>query len=216
MRSILLSYGLLLSMTLFGQSGIPESLLEVKSRMDAVETAKGTVTLNLDIDFINMPEKKASISYVKGEPLDYESDNFIFIPKKGLDFSWNNLFDYQFIAVDRGIKEVSNEQVQTYSIIPDDKRADFSIMTLEVNLTNYQIVSAEISTKKEGTYQLKLDYDGSSPLPSNVEASFELEKVRIPINFMGSDTDIDRKSMRSDGTKTGKVYLTLDWSEIKP
>lgn len=203
-----------LAPALIAQNSTPESLKRVKEKIEAVQSAKGSVSLTLDVDFINMPEKKADIVYSKGKPVEYTSDNFIFIPKKGLDFSWNNLFDYQFISVDRGTEEINNQLIQTLNIIPDDKRADFAIMTLKINLQTYQIINAEISTKNEGTYLLNLEYDGESALPSNVEASFELQKVKIPLNFMGNDTDIDRKAMRSDGEKTGKVFLKIDWSEV--
>lgn len=196
------------------QTDLPESLQKVKEKIESVEKASGQVTLNLDIDFINMPEKQADIKYVKGKPVEYESDNFIFIPRKGLDFSWNSLFQYQFISVDRGTEIVNGKPIQTLNIIPDDKRADFAIMTLGIDIEQHQIISAEISTKKEGTFNLRFEYQDLSALPSYVEASFEMEKVKIPLNFMGSDTDIDRKSMRSQGAKTGKVFLELNWKEI--
>jgi hypothetical protein len=197
------------------QGALPESLSLVKEKIQSVQYAEGEVTLTTDIDFINMPQKKADIVYTKGKPLTYESDNFIFIPRKGLDFSWNNLFDYDFIAVDRGTEQVEENTWQTFHIIPNDKRADFAIMTLAINLDSQQIMTAEIATKKEGTFNLIFSYDNNSPLPTRIEASFEMEKVKIPLNFMGNDTQIDRKSMRAEGNKTGQVFLDLKWSEIQ-
>lgn len=200
----------LLAFKVFSQE-LPETLRRTKEKLESVESATGKVKLNLDVDFINMPEKTADITYTKGQPVTYDSDNFIFIPKRGLDFGWSSLFDFKFISVDRGIEG----NIQTYNIIPDDKRADFAIMTLKIDQVHYQIIEAEISTKNEGTYTINLDYANGQALPSFITASFELEKVRIPLNFMGNDTDIDRKAMRTDGQKTGKVFLALDWKEIK-
>ena len=194
----------------FGQQ-IPKELLAVKQKLDAVETASAKATLNLDISFINMPEKYGEIRYEKGQPVQFTSDNFAFIPKRGLDFSWNNLFDHDFIAVERETEEVAGETLKTFNIIPNDDKATFAIMTLVVNTNKSQITQADITTKKEGTYALQFEYEGSNPFPSFVEAVFEVEKIKIPLNFMGRDTDINRSAMREDGNKTGKVLLQLDW-----
>jgi hypothetical protein len=210
MRFIYYSILTLFSLNALSQT-LPETLQKTKERLEGVEMAKGKATLNLDVDFINMPEKSALMIYEKGKPVSYQSENFIFIPKRGLDFGWNSLFDFKFITVDRGLIN----DIQTYNIIPDDERADFAIMTLKIDQVNYHIIEAEISTKNEGTYTINLSYDPGQSLPSEVIASFELEKVRIPLNFMGNDTDIDRKAMRADGQKTGMVYLNINWDIIE-
>lgn len=196
--------------TAFAQE-LPETLLKTKERLEQISLARGEVRLSLDVDFINMPEKSAQITYEKGKPVSFSSDNFIFIPKRGLDFGWSSLFDYNFITVDRGM----SNNIQTYNIIPDDERADFAIMTLKIDKVHYQIIEAEIATKNEGSYTVTLSYTDDMVLPDEVKASFELEKVRIPLNFMGNDTAIDRKAMRKDGQKQGSVLLSIDWKEIK-
>lgn len=199
-----------LSLDLLGQQ-IPQELMAVKQKLDAVETASAKATLNLDISFINMPEKYGEINYRKGEPIQFTSENFAFIPKRGLDFSWSNLFDYEFIAVERGTEQIDGESFKTFNIIPNDDKATFAIMTLVLNTDKSQITQADITTKKDGSYALQFYYEGSAPFPSVVEAAFEVEKIKIPLNFMGRDTDINRSEMREDGNKTGKVMLALDW-----
>ena len=52
-------------------------------------------------------------------------------------------------------------------------------------------------------------------LPAMVEVNFEIERIKIPLNFMGKGTDIDRKKMRAEGTKTGKIFLKLSNYQIK-
>jgi hypothetical protein len=54
-----------------------------------------------------------------------------------------------------------------------------------------------------------------SILPKYIEASFAIERLKIPFNFMGKDTKIDRKKMRSMDTKTGKIKMRLDNYKIK-
>jgi len=81
---------------------VDADLLKIKRRMDAIEQFTANMKLELDISFINMPTKYAVMTYVKGEPAKFSSDDFVMIPKRGLDFTLNKIFEYPFITVDRG------------------------------------------------------------------------------------------------------------------
>lgn len=192
-----------------------KDLLRIKERLDTVSEFTADLKLDVDISFINMPQKKATVEFKKGEPMAFSSEDFALIPKRGLDFSFQELFEYPFITVDRGMETVGGNKLKVVNIIPTDKKADFSIAALYLDLNTEQIAISEISTKKDGTYTLLLDYPTSeSVLPSQVEVQFEMERIRIPLNFMGKDIDVDRKKMRKEEVKTGKIFLTLDYKTI--
>tara|TARA_R100001369_G_scaffold44024_2_gene70128 strand:- start:348 stop:1001 length:654 start_codon:yes stop_codon:yes gene_type:complete len=192
-----------------------EDLLRIKERLDTVSAFKADLKLDVDISFINMPQKKATVQFEKGKPISFSSEDFALIPKRGLDFSFQELFEYPFITVDRGMETVEGNKLKVVNIIPTDKKADFSIATLYLDLKAEQIAISEISTKKDGIYTLLLDYSTSeSVLPTKVEVQFEMERIRIPLNFMGKDIDVDRKKMREEEVKTGKIFLTLDYKTI--
>ena len=79
-----------------------------------------------------------------------------------------------------------------------------------------RIVQSEINTRKEGSYTLLMNYALLKDiLPSYVEATFAIEKLKIPLNFMGKGTTIDRKKMRSMETKTGKIKMQIRNYHIK-
>ena len=101
------------------------------------------------------------------------------------------------------------------NVIPTDRKADFSIATVYLDVKAERIVISEISTKKDGTYTLLLDYSTSEAvLPSQVEVQFEMERIRLPLNFMGKGIDVDRKKMRKEEVKTGKIFLTMEHKTI--
>ena len=193
---------------------IPAPLLRVQQKLDQVVSAQAEAQLTIDISFINMPEKSANAYYQKNKPVRIESEDFAFLPKRGIDFSWSMLFEQPFIAVDRGVVKIDGTTHQQFNIIPNSDKADYAIMLLTVDIINDRIAKAEITTKKEGSYEVDLSYDKGSALPERVIISFEMEKIKIPLNFMGRDTDIDRKSMKDEGPKTGKIYLNLNWKDI--
>jgi hypothetical protein len=194
--------------------GIDPLLLEVRQRVDELVEARASAELILDVDFIKMPIKYADIHYRKGQPVSYTSDNFIIIPKKGLDFSWSELFRYDFMTVDRGTESVDGHVLKVLNIIPLDKKADFAIMTLKLDTMLMHIREAEITTKNEGSYRLLFGYAGPTLFPNQVVVEFELAKIKIPLSFMGKDTEIDKAQLKSDGLKKGSITLNLDWREI--
>lgn len=190
--------------------GIDPDLLKIKHRMDSIVQFSANLKLNVEVSFINMPAKYARMNYTKGKPVKFSSEDFVMIPKRGLDFSLNSLMEFPFITVPRGEEIRNGKKYKAINIISTDKRADFSIALLLLDLQNNRVAETEINTKKDGTYNLLLQYENSSTiLPSQVVVNFEIEKIRLPLNFMGKDTDIDRKKMRAEGPKFGKIFLQI-------
>jgi hypothetical protein len=195
---------------------VDADLMKIKLRMDSIERFTATLKLDVDISFINMPTKHAGMTYIKGKPTKYSSDDFVMIPKRGLDFTLDKIFEYPIITIERGIETRNGELYKAINVIPTDKHADFSIATLLLDTINRRVVESEINTKNNGSYILLMKYENVYTfLPDRVEVNFEIERIRIPLNFMGKDTDIDRKKMRAEGSKTGKIFLQMSNYQIR-
>lgn len=211
---------LLCLFTICGQNlsaqGVDTHLLKIKQRMDSIAQFTANLKLDIDISFINMPTKHAAMTYTKGMPAKYSSDDFVLIPKRGLDFTLDKIFEYPFITIDRGTEKRNGKSYKAIHVIPTDKRADFAIATLLLDTANMRVAESEINTKKDGTYLLMMKYEnGAMFLPNMVEVNFEIERIKIPFNFMGKDTEIDRKKMQEEGMKTGKIFLQMSNYKIK-
>lgn len=214
MRLVLIFLGLLFWGVSLGQSA--DSLVsQIQQRLDTVVSYKAKVRISEDISFIDMPAKEAVIHYSKDEPLLIESDDFVLLPKRGLDFSLSELFRYPFITVDRGSEQKNGQSFRVVHLIPEDKKADFSIATLFIDPEDMQVKELEINTRKEGTFYVEMEYlSRTDLLPSTAIISFTVEKLRIPLNFMGKDSSIDRKSLRSDEPKEGRILLEISQYKI--
>ena len=194
---------------------IDADLLAIKAKMDAVNTFSAKLQLDLDAPFINMPTKRAEMEYQRGKDLKFSSDDFVILPKRGLDFTLSELFEHPFITVDRGMQTLDENQVKVLNVIPTGDDSDMALATLFLDTEQQRIAASEITTKKNGTYKLKMQYDQTSTvLPNYVEVAFAIEKLKIPLNFMGSDTKIDRKTMRNMDTKTGVLKLKISDYQI--
>ena len=187
----------------------------VKSRLDSIETFLAAIKLEVDISFITMPNKEAQAAFKKGEDVVITSEDFVLIPKRGLDLSFSELFEYPYMVIDRGAVDETSASLLAISILPSDNKADFSIANLHIDTQKQRITWVEINTKKDGTYTLQLTYpDNKALLPTKLDVSFEMDRIRIPLNFAGSDVSIDRKKMRKTDEKTGKITLTLNYISI--
>jgi len=178
--------------------------------MDSIQSFSVDLTLDVDIDFINMPTKKVKMKYTKNKPIRFSSEDFVMLQKRGLDFTLNSLLSYSYITVPRGEEIRNGKKYKAINIVPTDPNSDFSIALLLLDISNMRIAESEISTRKDGTYKLLMNYaKPTEVLPTKVEVAFEVQRIRIPFNFMGKDTEINRKKMRESGYKTGKIYLTM-------
>jgi len=214
-KYVMLNCLLFISLSALAQE-IDTDLLLIKERMDSVQHFSAHLQLDLEVPFINMPTKYATMRYTKGEEIEFSSDDFMMLPKRGLDFSLSELFKHPFITVYRGMQEMEGKQVKVLNIIPDDEKSAVALATLYLDVIAQRIIASKITTKKEGTYSLKMDYKNVEDiLPSAVEVVFAIEKLKIPLNFMGSDTDIDRKKMRNTDTKTGKIMMKIEQYSIE-
>tara|TARA_R110000772_G_scaffold59354_1_gene134456 strand:+ start:255 stop:911 length:657 start_codon:yes stop_codon:yes gene_type:complete len=210
----------ILLLFLYSASGFCQTAEEqvyiVKSRLDSIETFLADIKLHVDISFIKMPDKEAQAAFKKGEDVVITSEDFVLIPKRGLDLSFSELFEYPFMVIDRGEVEGQTTSLLAISILPSDKKADFSVANLHIDTQKQRITWAEINTKKDGTYTLRLTYpDSRAVLPTKLDVSFEMDRIRIPLNFAGSDVTIDRKKMRKADQKAGKIALTLKYRSIE-
>ncbi len=216
MRVYLIFIGsVLLSQMGFGQQVDPD-LLMAKERLDAIASFNADLNLTVDISFVNMPPKSAKMSYQKGEPTTFSSEDFILIPKRGLDFSLSEIFKYPFISVDRGFEQYSGRTCKLLNIIPTDSKADFSIASLALDTLTHQVIFTEINTKKDGAYQMLMTYDDDQQaIPGRVEVSFEIERIRIPLQYMGKEVEVDKSQMKADGLKKGRITLEIRAYDVR-
>lgn len=193
-------------------------LARAQKRLDSIQSFKAELTLELDIKFIEMPTKQAKLLFQKGKPLEFESSEFVMLPKKGLDFTMQELFKYPYLVVDRGYQDKNGESFRQLSLIPQDRKADFAIATLLLDYKRDRIVQSDISTKKHGSYSIDMNYGSSDrSLPDSVTVTFEIQDVNLPIQYLSNKTDmeIDKKSARREGINEGRIYLKLSDYQIK-
>ncbi len=205
----------LISLNPINGQEIDNDLLQIKKRMDSIKSYDAQIQLDVDISFINMPTKYGKLLYKQGESTKVTSEDFIMLPKRGLDLTLNEIFKHPFITVNRGEANQKGVLCKVINLIPTSSKSDFSIATIFMDTKAKRIVKSEISTKMEGVFTTYLDYNNNvDVLPRTIEVEFAVNNVKIPLRFLGKETEVDHKTLKQEGSKTGKIFLTLSEVQI--
>ena len=189
-------------------------LTELRQKLDSLVSFQASVMLTEDISFVNMPAKTATIYFEKGKDLKIESEDFVMIPKKGLDFTLKELFRYPFSSLSSGSDTIAGTFCTIVRIIPEDHRADFSIATLAIDTRSLRVIRSEISTKKNGVFTVLYSYAGEGELlPAKMEVQFAISEIKIPLRYLGKDAEIDESLRKESLEELGIFYM--DFSDYK-
>ena len=81
------------------------------------------------------------------------------------------------------------------------------LATLFIDPSDHLIYRIEATTRDAGFFSTDLSYGDYSPLPDMNRIQFEVDEIRIPLNFLGK-VDINRSKIEK-GT-IGEVVLRFD------
>ncbi|MGI9547725.1 MAG: hypothetical protein ACR2MM_10835 [Flavobacteriaceae bacterium] len=185
-------------------------LNQLETKLDSMESFDANVQLDVDIDFVNMPTKKAVIHFKKGEKIKIEADNFLMVPKRGLDFTMKELLRYPYLGLNTGKDTINGVEYTEIKVIPESSKADFSIATLMIDTERIRVMRSEISTKKNGVFIINYTYDPkeSEILPARIEVELAISDVKIPLRFLAKEVEIDKTQLKEED-QTGFIYIQL-------
>lgn len=187
-----------------------EVIERVREKIGKVKGFSANVALELDVDFIRMPTKYAAMAYHPPKEAKFDSEDFIVVPKRGLDFTYEDLFKYEYSSLYVGEEMVNDQKVHVVKIIPLENKSKVVLATLFIDQKTDQILRSEINTRSHGTYLIDMKFDQVKyNLPSEMVITFEMEKFNLPLKYLGKNVDVDKKKMKSEGPKTGRMILSF-------
>ncbi len=194
----------------------PDSiLLKVKEKLEIVKDYKADIEIHLDVDFIKMPDKKAKMYFKQPDKLKFTSDEFIMLPKGGVGISVRKILKEEYLAVYSGQEEINGKLHLVIKIIPESRKSDIVLSTLWIGANNYLISKMENTSRNNGSYIVYLNYnDPEIELPTEIEISFQVENLKIPLRFIGKNPKIDKDKLKEEGTKEGSIFIVLTYYGI--
>jgi outer membrane lipoprotein-sorting protein len=204
---ILLAIGLGVSSA---QKKDPDQVLdEVKKTFNQVQDYVVDVNIKVDVDFIKMPETKATIYYKQPDKVHLESESFALLPREGLDVSPMGLLKEKYTAIYQKEDTVDGDKTDVIKVIPLEDESNVVLTTLWVDETKHIIRKVQSTLKVGGTFSIELKYDNPKidyPLPSSMIFTFNIEKMNLPKGMSGELNDNKDKDEKKK--TTGKVYVT--------
>ena len=191
-----------------------ESVLDsTRLQMLQIESYSVDATFKVDIDFVNMPDKTATIHFQAPDKLEVKSKGFLMIPKIGMRPLTKQLNLDKYHTVFLGEELVNGKHCYIVKMIPKDRKSKIVLSTLWINTENYLVTRWEAYTKKTGNIIVDLEYNGLV-LPSEIVFSFEVSGMNIPVKYFGNEVEIDKDEMKSSEVQRGKVYISFRNYEI--
>ena len=190
----------------------PETILEgVKKEFEKIEDYQVDVKIKIDVDFLKMPDREATIYYKKPDKFYIDSENFAMLPKSGLNFSPFGFLNYKYTSFYEKEDTINGRQTYVIKVIPLEGDADVIISTLWIDTKRNIILKVESSKKPQGNFTIDLNYLKTSEgfwLPYSLVFTFTIEgSLYQAMSRESIQKEIDSK-IKSEEKKTGKVYLT--------
>jgi outer membrane lipoprotein-sorting protein len=203
----------------FSQNKDPEMLLErVKDEFKKIEDYKAEISVTVDIPFIKMPERKATLYFKQPDEVHIESDGFAMLPKEGINFSPISLFESKHTSFYEKEEMIGDVNTAVIKVIPLNDKSDLLLSTLWIDPVRNLILKVESSRKPTGTFTIDFDYaeiENKYYLPEQIEFTFSVDPLmfrsRSPSQLNGDDK---KEAEDSSKVKTGKVFINYTNFEV--
>jgi len=198
----------MLVFTAFSQVDPELVLKDVIAKMDQYHDYSADVEIEVDVDFINIPVKHATMYFKQPDKITYKSKDFLMLPKKGLGFSIKNLLKDEYTAIFSGYDTINGHNHYMIKVIPLARKPKIILSNLWIGQERLLVTRMENFTRNEGSYILNFEYpDPTLDLPGKMIIQFEVEQFKVPMKFMGKDIEIDKEKLNEEGKHKGVVII---------
>jgi hypothetical protein len=199
---------LLIWVTAMGQSPDPHLILgKLIEKQSAIRDYEAKVEIDVDVEFIKMPVKTATIYFEQPDKVKFKSDDFLMLPKKNMSQSMVTTLlqeDYNAIYVEEDY--IEGEPYHYIKIIPYRSK-DIVLSGLWIDTTTHLVRRMENFNKSGGNFLIDFEYDKTVQLPSRMKVTFQVKEFNIPLDFINRNIEIDKEKVKGDELKTGHIYL---------
>lgn len=182
-------------------------------KLQKIEAYTVDATFEVDIDFVNMPDKKAIIHFQAPDKFDIETDGFLMVPKVGMKPMTKQLDLENYHAVYLGKEEANGVNCFVVKMIPKKRNNKIVLATLWIREDNYFVSRWEVFTKKAGNIVIDLFYKNHM-LPAEMIFSFELSGMNIPLKYFGNEVEVDKTGLKNAESQKGKVVVSFENYQI--
>ncbi|MGC9344456.1 MAG: LolA family protein [Bacteroidales bacterium] len=186
----------------------------VAEKMQIVERYTADVLIQVDVEFINIEDKKAKVFFEKPDKFEIKAKGIALLPKQGAEMEYLELLNSDFTAIDEKREEVDGIDTRLIKIIPMGAETDIVLAQLWIDEDNLRIERMQTYTKSSGSYKIDFSYaDHPYDLPSTIRVEFDVKDMSLPASMTG-DLESLSKKIEKRGVSKGTVVLEYSNYEV--
>jgi outer membrane lipoprotein-sorting protein len=193
---------------------VNDFLKSVRNKLNTVKDYHAEGTMKLDVPFLQVPDSRVTVYYKQPDKFSIKQQKGVsLVPKGGISINMSSLLTKgQFTAVDAGQSPFENKMLRVVKLLPLDENSEVVLTTLYIDAALLLIRKATITTKENGTYQVRFNYGKYSNwgLPDEVLFTFNTKDYKVP---KGVTFDYDEEEkIEIDKVKNAKGTVKITYS----
>ena len=216
-KEILYFYLLVLMFINLGQAQAQEfnvqPLLDsVKNKFNKVNDYTADIKIKVNVTFIKIPVKDGKLHFKKPDKIKLVSKGFAMLPKRGMNFTFNELFEKKYSAIFMKNEIINKINTYVVKIIPLDESADILLATIWIDRKTQTIRKIDAVSKSNGNFVTLFDYPVKAnpfDLPSQLTFTFEVTKATLPMGVTG---DFGGEKPKVKDNKPQKATLSISYA----
>jgi len=187
-----------------------EIIGKVKENLEKIEKFEADISINIELENVNVPERRGKIFFQKPDSTRYEIEGFSMMPKAGMGNYIAELLNLEATLINSGEELINGNSTIIIKIIPNDNKSDVVLSTLWIDKMDYTVIKSEITTKNNGTFEVESEYqlfENKYYLPISSIISFQVPKYKMPKAFTGDTRKQKEDKNPKSNTSRGKVNI---------
>ncbi len=203
---VLLLITVLLQNTLNAQDVSRQILESFKEKMEKVENYTVDALIKVEVDFINIKDRKAKVTFTKPNQFDFKAEGLALLPKKGMEMEYLEIMNEGYSSIFIKIDTVQGINTSLIKVIPNNPEADVILAEMWIDSTTSIMHKMRTYTKNSGSYTINFFYaDHPFDLPDKILVEFEVKNSKLPASFTGDFEAIGKASKK--GNSKGRVII---------
>ena len=195
----------------FSQLNPTDLANSVGNKMQLVDNYSANVVIDIDVDFVNIEQRKAKVFFEKPDKFEIKSTGIALLPKRGAEMEYLELFNTDFTAIEEKTEQINNTEARLIKIIPMGADIDIVLAQLWIDEENLRILRMQTYTKSSGSYRIDFSYkDHPFDLPSVISVEFDVQDMSLPAAMTG---DLEALSKKLEKKGVTKGVITLNYSD---
>jgi outer membrane lipoprotein-sorting protein len=184
----------------------------VKNKFNKVNDYTADIKIKVNVSFIKIPVKEGKLYFKKPDKIKLVSKGFAMLPKRGMNFTFNELFEKKYSAIFMKNEIINKINTHVVKIIPLDESADILLATIWIDRKTQTIRKIDAVSKSNGNFVTLFDYSAKAnpfDLPSQLTFTFEVTKATLPMGVTG---DFDSEKPKIKDNKPQKATLNISYN----